>query len=121
MEERGKQEFQLLGPLQQWPFLQALQLSGHHARVRPHIPLGVPLRVLLAGGHLARPRLGFGPGEDLRVGGAGDVGPAVHLKYVLRQSLSSVADLSGNFTSTLRKAASIELKSSRVGSAKLRL
>ena len=42
--------------------------------VRPHVAFRVPLRVLLAGRHGARPRLGFGPFQDLRVGRARDVG-----------------------------------------------
>ena len=55
--------------------LQPLQFGAHHEDARPYVALGVPLRVLLASGHRARPRLGFGPGEDLRVRGADNVGP----------------------------------------------
>lgn len=75
VEQRGEEQLQLGGPMERRPIGEPLRCSADHARMRPHVASGMPLRVLIAGRHLARPRLGFGPSEDLCVGSARNFSP----------------------------------------------
>ena len=41
MEQRGEQQFQLLGAIQLGPFAESLELSTDHSRMRPNVALGM--------------------------------------------------------------------------------
>ena len=65
VQQPCEQKLQLGATVQQGPFLGLLQFGADHPGVSPHIALRVPLRVLQAGRHVARPRLRFRPSQNL--------------------------------------------------------